>query len=273
MAKDQTKQTVFAIVNLVNTEDQMRNTITYAADLAKHKKCDLILHPKHEESPYSFPQATEVISKLADTMGFAHTLSQQAPSFFTSIHRIAEKQQAVSIVIGVSEKITKKVSKQEFSDTMWDVANRSHIPIYLVPKKAKFDPASEITIAVDANRTIQKAAFLNGFTTKDTIVHLFIESTTDPIRQKRINWTNEKIAAYLSRHDISFVPTIAREEHNYSQHLMKFAAKKSKLLIIEVASTLDSDLKEHLQRVLFGKHQEFAVLLLRTEDYTLTTYR
>ena len=33
MAK-KSEQTVFAIVNLVNTEDQMRNTITYAADLA-----------------------------------------------------------------------------------------------------------------------------------------------------------------------------------------------------------------------------------------------
>ncbi len=272
MAK-QPEHTVFAIINLVNTEDQMRNTIAYAAGLAEHKKQGLILHPKHEESHYSFSQATELISKLADTMGLTHSVSQQAPNFFTSIHRIAEKQQAASIVIGVSEKITKKANKKEFSDTMWDVANRSHIPIYLVPKKATFDPSSEITIPVDASRTIQKATFLTGLTTKDTVVHLFIESTTDLVKQKKIDWTEKTIVSYLSRHDISFLPEIAREENNYSQHLMKFAAKYSKLLIIEVDSTIDSDLKENLQKVLFGKHQHFAVLLIRTADFTLTSYR
>lgn len=267
------KKCVFAVINLVNTEGQMKNTIMYAANLAKKLNLVLILHPKHEESNYPFAAGGDLLAAMARNMKVACKISQYAPSFFTSINAVANKQNAAFMVIGVSGKLTKKEHKKEFSQTMWEVANRTNVPNFLVSKETVFDPFSEITIAVDSSRNIQKVNFLELLTNKETIVNLFIENTDNVLKQKKIDMTLLQIERYLSRHDISYKKEVARESKDYTQHLLKFAAKKSKLLLIEVESSLDTDLKENLEKVLFGKHQQFAVLLIRTKDVTLSSWR
>lgn len=273
MMKVKEKKPVFAIVTLANSEEQMRNTIRYSADLAKHLGLDLVLHPRHEGTDYSFNDGGVLLTAMARNMSIPCTISRQAPNFFLSINRVAQKHNAAFMVVGVSGKITNKAHKKEFSSTMWEAANNTQIPIFLVPKDTSFDPFSEITIAVDASRNIQKVNFLNGLATKDTVVNLFVEKTRDPFKQKNIDTTLEQIILYLSRHDINYKIVIAREEEHYTKHLLRFAAKRSELLLIEVQSSIDSDLKENLQTVLFSKHQDFAVMLMRTKDVTLSNWR
>lgn len=273
MIKVKEKKTVFAVVTLTNSEEQMKNTIRYSADLANQLHLDLVLHPRHEETNYSFNDAGVWLAAMARNMDVVCSISRQAPHFFLSINRVAQKHNAAFMIVGVSGKITKKAHKKEFSSTMWETANNTQIPIFLVPKDTIFDPFSEITIAVDSSRNIQKVNFLNGLVTKDTVVNLFVERTSDPFKQKNIDTTLEQIILYLSRHDILYKEVVARKEEHYTKHLLRFAAKRSELLLIEVESSIDSDLKENLQTVLFSKHQDFAVMLMRTKDVTLSSWR
>ncbi len=82
-----------------------------------------------------------------------------------------------------------------------------------------------------------------------------------------IDNTLSHILSFLSRQDVSFEITIARNQSNYPQHLLRFAAKRSRLLLIEIdEKSLSSDLKKNLQKIIFSEHGHFAVMLVKTKD-------
>ncbi|MEI8092012.1 MAG: hypothetical protein WCG98_07620 [bacterium] len=266
------KKVVFVVINLANEPEQRKNTAKYAAELAKQLGLGLVVHPKYEGTEYPFLAAYKKVYRMMRTLHVRCRMSKEQTSFFTSINTIARKQNAASIVIGVSESLKKAREQKEFSRDMWNVANDASIPIFLVGKEVAFDPFSEITIAVDSSRRIQKVNFLKWLVTEVTMVNVFIEKANDLKKKQEIETTLRQILSYLSVQKISYKTEIAREETDYAEHLMRFAASRSKLLIIEVEGTIDSDLKKNLQKVLFSKNQRFAVMLIRSKDVTISRW-
>lgn len=271
-------KTVFTIIDVEhNTKEQKQNTINYSINLAKVTARDLVFYflGKIKEDDYQeFCETVEKSKKETPSIyaGKSYkydikiSYNREDIFWFNSINDIARKENAAFILMGISEE-KKSLVKKVFGKTMWSIASNSDIPVILIPPVAKFSYFSEITIAADDEHKIQKIRWIKKIHGKfGTKIHIFVKNTEEIEKYNRSMTTMYQIKEKLQHEGIPYEVVHARNLNNFEKHLLRYAARNSQLLIIEVDNRYISDaIKERIQKLLFIDNQQFAVMLIKTE--------
>lgn len=265
-------QTIFAVVNLANEEEQQLNTINYAAEMGKLLNLPLVLYPRIDQAGLSFKDGFTHLHRILLDSKIKFTVSKHTISIFQTVNDVACVENAACIVMGVREE-KQPLVKRMFSRSTWDLAAMADVPVILVPKATKFNGFGEITIAVDAENKVQKMKYLNLLATK-AVVHVFVDNPNDSMANERIKTVLSNIEKYLRKADILYEIEIARNKKDFSMHLLRFAVKNSQLLILEVdKKKMSPQLREHLQGFLFGTKRDFAVMLVKSKTLGNVSWR
>jgi hypothetical protein len=266
MTKDKNKKSVFAIINLANTETQQKSTAQFATQMAKSFDLDVVLYPQNNETRLSFKEGFRRVWTIASKIseGVAIKVSKEEINkfmFFTSLPDIAAKERAAFIVMGIKEE-----TRGFFGKAVWDITQKSRIPILLLPWKIAFNPFGRITMAVDAERKLQKMNIVNMFAKKfNSKINIFVEHSLDASKDVTNKIMVGHVERFLSEHDIPFITTKARKTKDFPKRLCKFAGKHSDLLIVEVdPGRIDSTIKQNIETLL-NVHQHFPVLFIKTQ--------
>lgn len=261
------KGSIFVLLNLANSTEQKKCLLKYAYDLSRHTKLPLVIYPNRDNTDLSFREAYKTTYAMKRDMKLVASIVKKQATLMNSIHRIAKNHDAQFLVIGVYE--TKATEKKDFSKAAWNLAADTAIDVFLVQEGAVYDP-SDVTIAVDSSMNRQKVTVLPIIADKEkTRIHLFVENTDIPSKQKEIGIVLVQIQEYLFHHDLTFLPPeTAATTTFYPDHLIRFAAKRTNILVIEIdeKTGLNAELQESLKKILFGKHRLFSVLLVKTKE-------
>jgi GTPase Era involved in 16S rRNA processing len=232
----------------------------------------LIIYPNRDNTELSFREAYKVTYAIKRDMKLVASIVKKPATLINSIHRIAKNHHAEFLVIGVHE--TNTTGKKDFSQAAWNLAADTAINVFLVQEGAIFDP-SDVTIAVDFSKNRQKVTVLPLIADKEkTRIHLFVENTDIPSKQKEIGIVLAQVQEYLFNHDLTCLPpVIAATTTFYPDHLIRFVAKRTKILVLEIdeETGLNSELETSLKKILFGKHRLFSVLLVKTKPVGIPT--
>ncbi len=270
------KKKVFTIIEVNHTKQQKQNTIDYSVNLAKATARDLVFYflGKIERAEYrNFIKTVHESKKSIYQNQVNHCMydikisyNREETTWSQSINDIAVKENAAFILMGVDDE--KKTFLQKiFGKTMWGIATNSDNPVILIPPTAKFCNFEEMTIAVDEENKLWKMSWVKQIHHKfKTKVNIFVKSTgesqTDNISSTVLN----NITDMLHREGIEFHIEFARENVNFDKHLLRYAAKNSHLLIIEVnEGYIDATIKKNIQKLLYHTNQQFAVMLVKTK--------
>lgn len=270
--KKEKKKSVFVLLNLADSPEQLRCLLQYAYALSKHAKLPIVLYPNKDNTDYSFRDAYKIVCAMRRDMKLVASIVKKPATLINSIHRIAKNHHAEFLVIGVHE--TNTTGKKDFSQAAWNLAADTAINVFLVQEGAIFD-VSDVTIAVDASKDRQKVNVLPIIADKKrTRIHLFVENTDIPSKKKEIKIILGHIQEYLFHHDLIYLdPVVAATTTFYPDHLIRFAAKRTKILVLEIneETGLNSELETSLKKILFGKHRLFSVLLVKTKPVGIPT--
>ena len=273
--KDESK-VVLTILELSASTLQQRIFLDFASGVAQKLGLPMIVHPNVEKTNFSFKTGRQLTLGTVKNMEIDCTVSKQSTGYFTSINDIAISCNAELIIMAVRDIKISGIRKM-FGKTIWGVATNTRIPVMMVSPNTptsediiggkKFEGFQTITLAVDPGQKVQKAHYLIGLVSDTTVVNLFIEKTHNIAVSKDIDVNLIQLSTFLSKNDIKYKPVEATYEGRYTHQLLRFAmASNSDLVAIEVdEGRLDNDLKQNLQKVLFGKNQRFAVILIRTK--------
>jgi len=273
------RKKVFAIIDVKHeNKEQKQNTIDYAVNLAKVTARDLVFYFLGKIDKKSQREFDQMIDASKNRMVSIHSgrscmydvqisYNIQETSWAQSINDIAKKENAAFILMGTGQEKTSFLKKL-FGKTMWSIASHSNIPVILIPPKVKFSDFEEITIAVDEENKIQKIKWVKKMHQKfGTKVHVFVKSTGQREKDSISSTVLYNITKHLTHEGIEYEIVYARETINFEKNLLKYAAKNSQLLIIEVdEGIIDSNVKESIEKLLFTNNQQFAVMLVKTKE-------
>jgi len=251
MTKNKPNKTVFAIINLALTEQQQLNVATYAAQLAKQLKYDVVLYPKNHNNNMVFGDKKRnfiLATKIAFQIDRIATvrIAKKESTIFTPINEIAKQENAGFIVLEFDKTV------KFLGESWWKTTEKAKIPIILLPKHYQFIPIKNITIAVDAERKIQKLKVVHTLAKAfDATVKIFVDNPVEVQQTVLIENILNYIKGTLLKHDISFKTTTMRKQDQYMKRLCKYAVKHSQALIIEVEQgKIDSVIEKNIQTLL-----------------------
>jgi hypothetical protein len=243
-------QTVLAVINLANTDEQQQNLATYAVHFANKMGLTLVLYPMTNTSSIFFKKnPQEKFNRAVDIAIKMHNIAPvRVAEKLTSITDIAKQEHASYIIMEVDENATL------FGDNiMWKTIRNSHVPIYLVPKDFVFQDIKTVTIAVDAERKIQKtraiAPIVKAF---GSTVNIFTDREKTKEEELFIEICQNQITEYFDRNDIPYnTPTKVRKLTKFVTRICKFSAKHTDLLVLEVdPGSLDKVVKRNIKELL-----------------------
>ncbi|MEI6673372.1 MAG: universal stress protein [bacterium] len=281
MLKERKKERkkVFTIIDMENrTQEQKQNTIDYAINLSKVTARDLVFYflgkvnkKSHKEFIKMVETSKEINRSIYAEKSYMYdikiTYNKEETSWVQSINDIAKKENAAFILMGTGEE-KRSFFKKLFGKTMWSIASHTSIPVILIPPKVKFSNFEEITIAVDEENKIQKIKWVKQIYQKfGTKVHVFVKTTGEREKDSISTTVLYNITRNLSHEGISYEIIYAREQKNFEKNLLRYAAKNSQLLIIEVdEGAIHPDVKKNVEKLLFSNNQRFAVMLVKTKN-------
>ena len=242
-------KTVFAVINLTNTEKEQKNVAKYAAQLAKKLELTLVLYPMMNDNSFFVKKNTqEKFNRVADIAVQMHDITpMRIAQKFTSITDIAKQEHAALIVMEVDES-----AKTIGGNIMWQTIKNSHVPIYLLPKNFKFKSINSITIAVDGERKIQKVNTIDPIVKAfNSTVNIFTDKGKTEDEKFLIMRCLAQIRGYFESKKIPYEITTVRKLTKFITRICKFSAKHTDLLVLEVDDgPLDKVIKQNVKTLL-----------------------
>jgi hypothetical protein len=255
MVKKREKKVVFAVLS--KTDYFLAN---YSALLAKNMGLGLVFYIDNSKIYNDVVFMTQKISKNLD---INIKISQKNANLFLwlrSVSSIAFEENAEIIVMNIS-----KEKAWFFGESLWDKAQKSNIPIILLPEKYMFDEFKNIVIAADSSMKIQKTGIVVSLAKCfDSEIHIFKESLEDTTEQNKIEIISRNISMFLREKNIHFVVKKARNKNNFAKHLCKYSAKNGDILVVEVnPGKINQDTKLQIETLLMHNKP---VLLKKTKN-------
>lgn len=239
-----TETTIFGIIDLGKSIHEQKTFIIHSLEIAKQMNKKMVFYPK--TSTISFDSARAVVLSLLPTTIENVSVSKKkinSLNFFTSMCDIAKKENAKLIIIGVSKDQSKSWRKEI------STAEKSLIPILLVPDGAPFAPINNIVIAADSAFKLQKTneaiRFAKIFGAK---IIVFKENN---LHDQKIAIITRQITRYLADAEVTFEVVVAEEDKNFAKNMCKYASKYAQLLIIEVnPGKIDETTKRNISKLM-----------------------
>lgn len=263
-----TNKRVFGIIDLSSPKKEQENVAFYAAELAASLGLGLTLYPKNSGTKLSFREGFIRVRDIAkggirDLDVVVSRKQINIFNFMKGLHDIAAEEKAEIIVMGVE-----KSEASALGQAIWGITQKTIIPILLLPHGANFSPWEKITIAIDAERKMQKMKTVSHLAkTFGSTINIFKESVEDNEKEKLFISNGLKhITGSLEEKGISYLVTNARKTSNFPKHLCKFSAKNSDLLVIEVdPGKIDGVVKQNIAMLLSIDDTAQPVLLTKTK--------
>ncbi len=269
--KKRTETTVFALINLANTEENQQQMARYASAYARSLDLSLVLYPKNDQTNISFKEGIlrikEITKHLHDVHVHISVKKINIWNFLTSLYHVAEDEHAAHILIGVEDDNVSFLGR-----AIWDTAEKSLIPITFIPQKLEFKPYGKITIAVDRERKMQKIKMVRDLAAKHgSTINIFVEKTNaDNIYP--ITNALRHVKEHLQKNRIPFTTTHARKSENFPKRICKFSRKHSDLLIIEVEpGKIKTNIKDNVEVLL--SIDKFATPVMFTKTKTIGIFQ
>lgn len=258
------EKTVFAVIDLQNSESDQQNVAQYAANLAKHLHLKLVLYPNKGigEFTSTYKKTFAIASKITDLDVRVSRKKINILNFFTSLHDIAAEENAAFIIMEPERKTARFLG-----NAIWSIAQKTLTPMILLPHGIEFKPYKKITIAVDEERKLQKMRVINEMARAfASTINIFKENVEDPDKDALILNSLKHIKENLGERRIRYDIILARKTTNFPKHLCKFSAKRSDLLVIEVEpGKIDSVVKQNIETLLSIDQNAQPVLLTKTK--------
>ena len=269
MTKKNLNTNVFAVINLANPKQE--KVARYAAELAKSLGLGLVLYPNNYKAGIPFTEGfcscIEIANTITDVPVKVSKKETNIVSIFTSLHDIAEKENAALMTMGVEKEFTK-----DWGKAIWSVTQKVHIPTLLLPYGSIFKPFDTITIAVDSERKLKKMytvmTLAKAFNSR---IKIFIERPGGMTQNHLVQASLRQIKEYLDKYKIPYDLIEARETKNFPEHIRKYAKKYSDLLILEVdTGSINKVVKQNIEMLTSldtrpGRYPK-PVLLTKTMD-------
>ncbi|MCX6825008.1 MAG: hypothetical protein NTY80_02175 [candidate division SR1 bacterium] len=258
-------KTIFAVINLKDSEEQQAGTIRYAANLAVNLGLELVIHPSKGFG--EFVKASEVARQIKRTIPDAEMRVSKERigtlNFFSSLQTIAVKENAAYMVIQ-----TEKETARMLGNTIWGNVEKTIIPILIVPHGVEFVPYKRVTIALDADRNLQKMNVVEVLAkTFASTINIFQENVEDESKKTLILNSLKHVKTFLVKQKIPFIVIPARKRINFPKHLCKYSAKHADLLIVEVGQgKIDAVVKQNIETLLTIDQRAQPVLLVKTKQ-------
>lgn len=264
-----TETTIFAIIDLGKSIHEQKTFIIHSLEIAKNMNKKMVFYPK--TSTISFDSARAVVLSLLPTTIENVSVSKRkinSLNFFTSMLDIAKKENAELIIIGVSKDQSKSWRKEI------STAEKSLIPILLIPDGIPFVSIKKILIAADSTFKLQK--------TNEAIrlakifgAKIIVFKENNP-HDKKIDIITKQIIRYLTENEVLFEVIVSEEDKNFAKNMCKYASKYAQLLIIEVnPGKIDETTKKNLAKLMSVEaySASIPVLISKTKETMKPTGR
>lgn len=232
----------------------------YSAFLAKSMNLDLVFYVDNTKI---YSDVFTMSQKIRENLDIDIKISQKKSNMFswlTSVSDIAKEENAEIVVMNLC-----KEKSGFFGKTIWDKAQKSNIPIILLPDNYMFDEFKNIVIAADSSMKIQKTGIVIRLAKCfDSAIHIFKENVEDTTEQNKIEIISRNISRFLKEKKINFIVKKASNTKNFAKHLCKYSAKNGDLLVVEVdPGKINQDTKLQIE-ILLQHHKP--VLLKKTKN-------
>lgn len=262
--KNTKKERIFFIVDLSR---EIGSSMEYVTAFANAMYADILLYPA---ITVPFRQGIYELKLLKKkyTLSYGEIeVCNQETGFFSSVNDLAIGQEASYVVMQIPPEES-VWNRRRFGTQTWTIVNATNIPVLLLPQEVEYSEMKELVIAADEHNKLRKMKWVKLFAHRFGVkIKIFVQSSTDTMATIKIAAARNHIGDFLVREDIFHEFEVCKYDREFDKNLIEFARKYSQLLILEVDdASIESTLKKNLEKYLYQKHQQFAVLLVRSKS-------
>ncbi|MFA5747743.1 MAG: hypothetical protein WC872_01385 [Candidatus Absconditabacterales bacterium] len=263
------EENVMVVLDLNKPKESLLKTVKFASDFAFRANKDLVIW-YNEKNSGRWRDLIEIKFSICNEYPIDVRISREKHNFLKNTYQnIIEKENVKFVIVSKDYYISGRkkiipINVKTFTDNIISLISSVSVPVIIAPENENI-AIKKIITPVDRTGKVQKYSFvimLLGLY-EGAKLRLFVQNSKNEFDKDKIATYLRHANKYLTESLVEYDLIYAKNKSEFSHHLLRFAFKKSDMIVLETNSATSSKLKKIIGEV--GINDDCVIVFVPTK--------